>query len=85
MKYSLVQIKTKWNGKGWEKPIFSTDDADRVRSKSVPCGLGFYHYPAYFTKKRAWNKLKKYMIKRHKDEIARLEKSLNKLEKIEIN
>lgn len=46
------------------------------RKKYLPHGLGFFHYPRKWGVKRGFDALKAAMVKRHKDEIARLEKSL---------
>lgn len=90
MKYSTVEIKPKLLFKGgiakftdWQIKYY-VDDTDRIRGSTAPMGMGFYHYPKYIGLQRAFDKLKNKLIKGHKNEIARLEKSLQKLEKLQL-
>jgi hypothetical protein len=83
MKYDTVEIirdrfRNKWVTR------CSADNEDRKRGCTTPMGLGFYHYPRYMGVQRAFDKLKSKLIKGHKDEITRLEKSLEYLEKLQL-
>jgi len=89
MKYNTVHIRPVFNPKnkpiknGWEY-YFTFDDQDRVKGKTQPHALGFYIHPSHMQNKRAFDKLKKFMIARHKKEIKLLQRSLRDLEKLEL-
>lgn len=86
MKYDLVEIRALGIGdeKKWDVR-WSKDDTDRVDSKPYkPHPLGFFHYPRFMGLKKAFRLLKEEIIKQHKDEIERLQKSLAALEKLEL-
>ena len=90
MKYSTVEIKPKLFFKGgiakftdWQIKYYDDDD-DRIRGSSAPMAMGFYHYPKYMGLQKAFDKLKNKLIKGHKNEISRLEKSLQKLENLQL-
>ena len=83
MKYGLIQLRPNVDGDGWQQTGPHYDGEDRKKAKTVPTGFGFYHFPRSMGPKRAFNKLKHHLIKKHEQEISRLEKSLNKLKEIE--
>ncbi len=84
MQYDLVEIRPKGIFKDRKWCVdFSKDDRDRESSpKSVPYSLGFYHYPRNMGKRKAFGKLKRLLVGRHKEEIAKLEESLRQLEEL---
>lgn len=82
MKYDLVEIKTTFKTREWCYS-FRRDDTDRVKGKATPHALGFFHYPRCLGRRKAFKKLKKYMIDRHKKEIKLLQRSLTALKKLE--
>jgi hypothetical protein len=86
MKYDLVEIRPLDIGVGKQWDVrWSKDDTDRVDRKPYkPNGLGFFHYPRFMGLKKAFRLLKEEIIKEHKDEIERLQKSLDALEKLEL-
>ena len=61
---------------------FTQLDGDREVVQSLPNPLGFYHYPRKMGETKAFQKLKSFLIKKHRDEIAGLKKSLTDLEKL---
>jgi hypothetical protein len=81
MKYDIVHIKPALGGKGWETYI-QIDDQDRESGKTSPNGLGFYYFPRKMGKRKGFQKLKNYLIKRHKNEIKQLQKSLVELKNL---
>lgn len=84
MRYDLIEIKPNPFNHIWEVHFSKGDGQDRVKTKITPNnGLGFMHYPEWWSNEQAFNKLKKAMIKRHKKEIRLIERSLKALEKIQ--
>jgi hypothetical protein len=83
VRYNTVEIKPNSLTEKWVYG-FSRDPQDRVRAKTVPNGLGFYVYPTTMSDQKAFDKLKAHLVARHKKEIDRLLKSLDKLEKLEL-
>ena len=81
MKYDLVEIRPVVDGQKW-RVSFTPDDRDRTKIKTYPSPLGFFHYPRSIGKKRAFNKLKHVLVQAHREEIARLRKSLIALENL---
>lgn len=79
MYYSTVRIRPSIDADTWEV-FFSDMPYDREPGGEHISGLGFYHYNRRKGKQKAFDTLKADMIKRHKDEIQKLEKSLKKLE-----
>jgi hypothetical protein len=85
VKYDLVEIRDSGVGDDQKWGVrWSKDETDRVSSKSKPHQLGFFRYPRCMGLKKAFRLLKSEMIKRHKDEIEKLQKSLDALEKLEL-
>lgn len=83
MKYKTIEIKPSYTTREWQV-FFREDDIDRRGGKTYPHPIGFYHFPETISLNKAFLKLKECMVKRHKDEIAKLEKSLKELEKVEL-
>lgn len=82
MYYSTVEIRPSINKLDWE--VFYYDmPYDREAGQGSMSGLGFYHYPRKMGQQAAFDALKVYMIQRHKDEIAKLQKSLELLEGVQ--
>ena len=81
MKYNCVRIDPDSLDDCW-RVSFTKDNTDRKRMKTLPNAGGWYHYPANMTQERALKLLLDCMRKRHKDEIKKLEKSLEKLEMV---
>lgn len=79
MKYKTMKIKP--NGNSWRMEI-SKDDNCRVITKTYPNALGFYHYAETIPNEKAFDDLKKTMVKKHKEEIEKLQKSLQALEEL---
>lgn len=74
MKYKTLEINqfsicAKWN------VYLRRDDKDRVKTKNVPNSLGFFNYHT-LSDKKAFEVLKRCMIERREDEIAKLRQSL---------
>ena len=78
MQYKTVRINVLLPQRVWRYSI-STLPGNFEREKRIPMALGFYHYPASMDDRRAFEKLKDCMVKRHRKEIALLQKSLDKL------
>lgn len=81
MRYNTIEIKPisdKWKVLDYE------DKQDRKRTATTPNAMGFYHYPRSMPREKAFKKLKTLLVKRHKKEIERLQKSLMSLEKVSI-
>ena len=86
MKYNTVHVKpsgtsTKEN-RTWKVSYNKTSaqaQTDRVKTKTVPHALGFYHYPETMSDKKALKALLRCMIKRHEQEIADLRASKDAL------
>jgi len=79
MKYKTAQIYREYFPKRHWKYSITELPGDYQREKRVPMALGFYHYPTSMDDRRAFEKLKDCMVKRHRKEIALLQKSLDKL------
>jgi len=79
MKYNTVHVRpsgtsTKEN-RVWEVSYDKTSammQMDRVKTKTLPNALGFYHYPETMTDKKALKALLKCMINKHEQEIVNL-------------
>lgn len=79
MKYSTVQIRprgiSRKNRKDWYVSLYS-DGIDRVRGKTLPASIGFYHFPQFRGFTWGFNKLKQKMIKDREEEIKILLKDI---------
>lgn len=82
MYYSTVEIRPNLNKLGWGVS-YSDMPYDREEGQGTMSGLGFYHYPRDMGQQAAFDSLKAYMVQRHKDEIAKLQKSLELLEGVQ--
>ena len=83
MKCYTIQIKPSVNG-GWETFIVSLDGDRDVRTPQSPHPLGFYHYPATESHRKAFGKLKRLLEKKHIEELDRLQDSLNQLDRLKL-
>ena len=83
MKYNTVYIET--NKKlNWILSFDLSDNEEReTGEKFRVSSLGFCHYRKTAAHLKAFNKLKSNIIKSHQKEIARLNKSLDKLNKLQ--
>lgn len=81
MYYSVVRITPDRITKSWSVSVEDLD-GDRVAEDRDPMALGFYIFPRTIGVKKAFQALKKKMIQRHKEELAKLQESLEKLEKL---
>jgi hypothetical protein len=83
--YHTVTIQAQGFGdkKKWIAGI-QRSQVDRVGSKTVPMPIGFYNYPATMSDKKAFSLLKGVIVKRHKDEIKNLQRSLDKLKTLKL-
>jgi hypothetical protein len=79
MKYNVIQIKP--NRERWTAYVEEVS-MDRALSKTVPNANGFYYFPSTVSKNKAFDRLKRCMIKRHKLEIHQLQRSLAALERV---
>lgn len=82
MKYKFVQILPTVDFDGWSV-FFGSDDQDRERTKTDPSPMGHYWYPRSMADKSAFDRLKACMIRKHRQEIERLQKSMAELERFE--
>lgn len=78
MRYKTVTIDVNIVKRVWTYTI-STLTGDYKREKRVPLALGIFNYPATMDDRRAFEKLKACMVKRHRKEITLLQRSLDKL------
>ena len=89
MKYNTVHVRpegpsTKEN-RVWEVSYDKTSammQMDRVKTKTLPNALGFYHYPETMTDKKALKALLKCMISKHEQEIVNLMVSKDALDNL---
>lgn len=79
MKYDLIEIKP--NSGEWNVS-WAFDDRNRIPSQSTPHSLGFFYFPRRMGINKAFFILKNHLIKKHTEEIKRLQKSLSKLKKL---
>lgn len=88
MKYNTVDIQIKKDKKddgGFHFIVHQyTNGMDRVRVKTVPMSLGFYHYPVSMNDEVAFEKLKEKMITDRTDTIEELTIAVEKLRKLKI-
>lgn len=82
MKVKYNEIKIVPNGFDWEIEKI-IDPTERKRVKTKPNHFGFYYFEEAMSFEDAFEKLKKVMMKKLKDEILSLEKALKALEKLE--
>jgi hypothetical protein len=81
MRYGSVRIRP--DRERWTAFVEEVH-VDRFSTKTVPNALGFYYYPYTVSKEKAFDRLKRCMIKRHRKEIVRLQRSLAALEKLSL-
>ena len=80
MIYSMVKFKIIEHKKEKEwKAVFYDIEGDREDFAHHPNSAGFYYYPRELGKEYAFEALRTHLIKKHKEEIELLEKSLKKL------
>jgi len=78
MHYNTVSIFPSGDGK-WGV-VFIRMIKDRVKvDNPTPNALGFFHYPCRWGKQKAFIMLRDYLVKRHDEEIAALQKSRDAL------
>lgn len=82
MYYNCIEIRPDYHQNRWIVQHQSLN-GDRT-GKTVPNGLGFYHYPRKMGKRKAFERLKKVMIDHHKKAIIDLQKSLQALETVSL-
>lgn len=82
MRYKTVEIHP--NSEGFWDCYIREDSQDRVRKKTQPHNWGFFHFPASMSDQKAFNMLKASMLKAHRVDIARLTKSMKKLEALQL-
>lgn len=80
MKYNEIKIVP--NRVDWEIEKI-IDPIERKRVKTKPSHFGFYHFEETIPFEDAFEKLKKVMVKKLKNEILHLEKSLKSLEQLD--
>ena len=86
MQYWLIRIKHKnirTKKEDWELTYF-LDETDRIDSKTFPSSEGFYYLPKRKSLQKGVKDLQKHLIKRHEEEIKRLQKSLSKLVELDV-
>ena len=79
MKYNTINIHIRDNKWLWHLEI---RPEEREETETVPNANGWYHFPSTMLPSEAFKKLRACMVKRHKFEIKRLEKSLTELQKL---
>lgn len=87
MKYSLLEIRPTWKPRKNQNKFYANnynDPTDRIRGKSFPNLMGFYHYPTFRGKKWAGQKLKEEMIKYRKNVIKQFERDIKEISKLVI-
>jgi RNA polymerase-binding transcription factor DksA len=84
--YHTVTIRSRYLNNGNEKWVAEIHKSrtDRVESYTAPSALGHYHYPDTMSDEKAFSLLKGVMVKRHKDEMKKLKRSLDKLKPLEL-
>lgn len=80
MKYDLIEIHQ--TQKGWKYINQRRDNISCVTSKTYPHPNGFFYYPRTTKPEKAFALLKAVVIKKHQEEIDRLQKSLDKLKQL---
>lgn len=81
MKYDCIEIRPSPDYQAWRVSL-SQDDEDRFNTPTQPNSLGFYHYPRRKGTAHGFNTLKAHLIARHREEINRLQRSLDALYKL---
>jgi len=79
MKYKTVKLTP--SGDKW-LVTWSESNMERVKTKTKPHPLGFYHYPETMSDQEALKALVNCMLKAHTEEISRLNKSLSVLKNV---
>jgi hypothetical protein len=83
MMYSTIEIKPNAARDDWSVTYYDLPH-EREDSKGNLNLLSFYHFPREMGIQAAFDTLKSAMIQGHLEEIAVLQKSLDKLQKLEI-
>ena len=78
MKYKTIEIRPFDDG-SWHYLGPRADSLDRVKTKTQPHPMGFFHYLVTFSDEEAFNQLKNCILESHEKEIKRLKKSADKL------
>jgi len=73
MIYNTWTVKA--TSKGWDVS-HKESDIDREEVETVPNSMGWYHYPNTMDSEQALRDLRDIMIKSHKEEIKRIQRSL---------
>ena len=81
MLYSTVNIKAAPDMESWEV-YFQDVPHDREENQEALNGWGFYHYERTKSREEAFNTLRNYMIKCHREKIEQLTKSMKMLENL---
>ena len=81
--HRTIEIRVKAFTHEWTVVDRTLDDLERELC-TKPCAIGWYHYPITMTREKAFESLKNCMIKRHREEIGKLQESLNKLIDLEL-
>lgn len=81
MKYNTVEIRPNVKRTNWEYS-FRTNPGERVPNRESLNDMGFFHFEETRDREEAFNMLKNSMIRRHEEEIFKLQKSLDKLKKL---
>ena len=84
MKYSTVYIRPASRSRDKWKTTFKEVDHDRVEFYGRPSPTGFYHYPKRMPKQDAFEALRNCMVEKHETAIAKLTKSLKKLNALKL-
>jgi hypothetical protein len=84
MRFSTVEIRPSGNKRDEWEVSFSDIEGDRVNEGHGPHSLGFYHYPRYIGKERAFEALREHLVSKHEEKIAALTKSLCKLKALKM-
>jgi hypothetical protein len=81
MLYSTIEIKPKAFEEGWHICNYDIPD-DREDDAECLSALGFYHYSREIGASKAFEKLRKYMIHKHQDQIDAYLESIKSLEEL---
>jgi hypothetical protein len=84
VRYRRIELNPKPLRSIWEASCY-LDEEDRVEGDSYPHSAGFYYSPETETTQKGFAKLKSFLVKKHEDEIARLQRSLVKLKEANLS
>lgn len=84
MKYNLIEIRPDSSTHGGWKVLSGLDPQDREPGNTTPNSGGFYYCPETILVEEGFQQLKNLLIKNHTEEIARLTKSLESLQELEL-